>query len=341
MHLRTCLLVAMLAVPILSADWSPQRAAQYLDSRQKLWVVWPRALQSGVPCVSCHTGLPYLLAQPSLSRVLGESAPSPYEAALLDGARTKAPDASVTGTQSVLVPLVLALDDARAGRPLSPAADQAFDRMWAGQIRSGASKGAWTWTTSVNLDPWETTDSVFYGAALAALATGSAPGDYQSRPKIRENLALLTAYLRDNQQAQPLHNRMALLWASRKLRDCLPESAQRAILDLLRQRQSADGGWTVESLGVFKQHEQAPPAEGSNSYATAVAAFTLVKCGVPAKDPALSRALDWLRSHQDPQAGYWDAQSMNHRYPEGSMQLLFMRDAATGYATAALLEAGR
>jgi squalene-hopene/tetraprenyl-beta-curcumene cyclase len=96
------------------------------------------------------------------------------------------------------------------GDKLSADAEKAFDRMWALQIREGKSKGAWDWY-SHNLDPWETPDSVFYGAALAAIATGSAPSDYRARPQIRDNITALAAFLQNEQPAQPLHNRLMLV----------------------------------------------------------------------------------------------------------------------------------
>ncbi len=334
MHMVRSLVLLLVALP-LPAAWSPESAAQYLDARQKLWVVWPRALASGVPCISCHTGLPYLISRAAL-RQSGAPA-STYETTLLDGVRAKAADPKVAGAHSVLDAMVLALDESRNNH-LSPAAEQVFERMWAQQFRKGSDAGAWAWF-KLNQDPWEADDSVYYGAALAALATGMAPGDYQSRANIREGIGLMKTYLCDHMAAQPLHNRLAVLWASRKLRDLLPDREQRAVLDELRRKQSADGGWTIDSLGAFPAHEKAPPAVGSNGYATAIAAFTMVKAGVPASDKALARALDWLRAHQNAQAGYWDAQSMNRVYEAGSMPLEFMRDAATGYALAALTEA--
>jgi len=51
----------------------------------------------------------------------------------------------------------------------------------------------------------------------------------------------------------------------------------------------------------------------------------------------MSRALGWLRAHQNQQAGYWAAESMNKPHQAGTMPALFMSDAATGYATLALL----
>jgi hypothetical protein len=46
------------------------------------------------------------------------------------------------------------------------------------------------------------------------------------------------------------------------------------------------------------------------------------------------------RVHQDPQGGYWAAESMNHQHEAGTLPEKFMSDAATGYAVAALLAAG-
>jgi len=342
--------LALCSLPAFCADWNPLLAARYLDSRQKAWVAWPPATTSGVPCVSCHTGLPYLLARPALRKALGETSPTVYESVLLDGLRATVfkKDAKnllgdlkgvaadrVFGAQSVLSALLIAMDDAPRGR-MSPEGEEAFQRMWSVQIQAGDAKGGWYWS-EFDLDPWETPESAFYGAALGALATGAAPAGYQSRPEIRENISSLTAYLRGTQKAQPLHNRLILLWASAKLRDLLPESERKAILDEVCRKQEPDGGWTMESLGAWKKRPSAPPDSGSNSYATSFVAFTLQQAGVLAPDPGVARALNWLRAHQDRRSGYWAAESMNHRHEEGSMPALFMRDAATGYATAALL----
>ena len=152
-----------------------------------------------------------------------------------------------------------------------------------------------------------------------------------------ENVSALTGYLKDNYASQPLHNRLALLWASTKLPGALPESANKAIVEDAFKKQESDGGWTIDSLGAWGSHPNAAPSTGSNGYATAYTAYVLVKTGIPASDPRLSRALNWLRSHQDRETGTWAAESMNKHYPAGSMQEQFMRDAATGFASLALL----
>lgn len=337
-----------------SQDWNPRLAERYMDSRQQEWVSWPVALHSGVACVSCHTGLPYLLARPALRQALGEKGgPTLYEAVLVDSMRatvirTDAKDLfeglkgvivdQVYGAQVVLSALVLAMDDASRGR-LSPEGEKAFDRMWSIQVKTGPDKGAWQWS-DFDLDPWETKDSAFYGAALGALATGMAPANYQSRPEIRENAAALTAYLRQGQKTQLLHNRLFLLWASAKMRDLLPDVDKQTILQELWSKQEADGGWTLETMGPWKKRDAVPPAVGSNSYVTALAAFAASQAGVKPSQTNLARALAWLRAHQDSQSGNWSAVSMNHKHSSfGPLPEKFMSDAATGYATAALLAA--
>jgi hypothetical protein len=351
---RSAVVLALTILPAICGDWNPKLAEQYLDARQKAWVAWPTAMASGVACVSCHTGLPYLLARPALRRALGESSPTLYEGVLVASMRAtvirtdsndlfhglKGPIVDqVYGAQVVLSALVLAMDDAPRGR-LSPETEMSLKRMWSTQVHSGDDKGAWHWS-DFDLDPWETKDSAYYGAALSALATGIAPDGYQARPEIRENIAEMKTYLRDGLKTQPLHNRLFLLMASAKMRDLIPESDRQAILAEVWKKQQADGGWTLESLGQWKKREKAPAASGSNSYATAVVAYAVEQAGVGHSEAGLARGLAWLRSHQDHESGSWTADSMNHPHDSGSMPALFMSDAATGYATAALLAAER
>jgi squalene-hopene/tetraprenyl-beta-curcumene cyclase len=75
-------------------------------------------------------------------------------------------------TESVLNALILA--SAQNGQ-LTADTRTAFDNMWAEQQTTGDKKGAWLWLR-FNNEPWEADDSDFYGATLAAVAIGSAPG---------------------------------------------------------------------------------------------------------------------------------------------------------------------
>ncbi len=124
--------------------------------------------------------------------------------------------------------------------------------MWSIQLKSGPDEGAWLWS-DFDLDPWETKDSPYYGAALGALATGLAPGDYQSRPEIQRNVAALTAYLRAEQRNTPLHNRLFLLWASSKLRDCARRIRQGRRFwrsSGANRKPTAAGHWHRSVLGI-------------------------------------------------------------------------------------------
>ena len=317
-------------------DWNPQLAASYLDGRQKEWFAWPRANTAKGVCVSCHSGLPYMLARPALRAILKEAGPSPYETGFLDAVKKRIPTFGTTPAEPVLTALLLAGEDARRGS-LSKETEQAFASLWSLQIASGPAQGAWNWNNT-GRDPFSAPYGQFYGAALGALAAGVAPDGYQSRPQIQKNLNELKKYLADQQNAQPLHNRMVLVWASTKLSGALSDAERKAIVNEVAEKHQADGGWTLDSLGPWSKHAGVPPAEGSNAYATGLAAFVLERAGMSAANPNLGRALEWLRAHQD-KAGFWEAQSMNTRYEPGSMPSQFMRDVATGYAALALSEA--
>jgi len=341
----------------LRGGWDPQLAAKYLDARQQEWLAWPPAKATGGTCLSCHTGATYLLARPALRRVLGENRPTPYETALLTGLRARAglleakqihpsfvgePRGSQSlGVEAAFAALFLSLADA-GGATLDADARTAFDRLWSLQLRQGPARGAWPWF-NLDLDPYEMPPSQFYGATMAAMAAGNAPAEYRKQAKVQERIAELNAYFARERESQPLHNRLMLLWASTKLPDALPEAARRSTIAEIWRKQEADGGWTIESLGPWSEHPSAPVSKGSSSYATGLAASVLeaaTEAGAadPA-DPRLARAMDWLESHQDRQAGYWAADSMNKQYPPGSMQAQFMRDAATAFAALALSEA--
>ena len=352
MLIRIFAVVTITAAAAYCADWSPRLAADYLDSRQKAWFAWPNANRGeDGPCLSCHTGLSYLLARPALGRALGETEATSYQGDLMGAVRKRVgkktpkeyapkgaePSTSqALGVESVLSSLLFAMEDARRGA-LNKDTEQAFDRMWSLQIASGKNKGAWIWN-SYDLDPWEEPDSTFYGASLAALATGIAPSGYQARPAIQENLKALKTYIASELSSQPLHNRLVLLWASSNMVDLLSASERKKIIEDALQKQQPDGGWAIESLGAWTKHPNAPPSEGSNAYATGLVAFTLQQAGVPRTKQPVANALNWLREHQDRTTGSWNVQSMNKRYEADSMQSNFMRDAATAFASLALIE---
>jgi squalene-hopene/tetraprenyl-beta-curcumene cyclase len=327
--------LSLALVPGWCADWNPRLAARFLDQRQKEWFAWPAANKGATPCVSCHTGITYLMARPALRKELGEAEPTIYETGLLESLRSRISQrepaaAPGIGVESVLAALFVANN--------SVPNNSAFERMWALQIKDGEFKGSWNWF-SLKDDPWEMPESKFFGASMAALAVGSAPEAYRARPEVRPQMNDLLAYLERAQAGQPLHNRLSLLWASSRLPAVLPADARRALIAEVWRKQEPDGGWTLDALGPFEFKEAAKHATGSNAYATAFTAYVMEQVAPAGANPKLAKALAWLRTHQDAEGGYWHADSMNKVYEPGSMQSQFMRDAATSYAILALLGA--
>jgi hypothetical protein len=320
---------ALLALSLL-ADWNPRLAADYLDGREKEWFAWKGAQSPGGVCVSCHTNVTYLIVRPALRRSLGEAEPTSYETGLRDALRNRIPLEQVFPAAFSKEPRhsqSLGVEAIHAALLLGDEA--ALERMWSLQVKEGKEKGAWNWF-HLDLDPWETPESTFYGAALAALAVKQAPAEHQARH--REQIAALTDYLKREQADQPLHNRLMLLWT-------MPEAVQdkKALLDEVWKKQGADGGWSVEALGPWKRPLR---SSGSDAYATGFASYVLL-IDHNRRDKRLDNALNWLKSHQNQEHGYWASTSMNKEYPAESMMVKFMQDAATGFAALALLEAER
>jgi len=331
--------VLVAAASPLRAEWNPALAARYLDARQQAWFDWKTAQSPDGPCVSCHTGMTYLLARPALRRVLGETGPTPFEIGYLNRLKAKMAkpaEGALGNVEAVMSAMFFSRDDARAA--MSSHTRQAFDRLWELQERDGPATGAWQWYEAM-LDPWENSESLYYGSALVALALGQTSEAYQKDAAVRPRAAALTAYLENPATPPRLHDRLPLLWASATSPGLVSGSARKALIAETLSRQQADGGWTLAGLGPWMAHPDPPPSAGSHAYATAFTTFVLQRAGVPASHDGMRKALAWLRSHQDPATGAWPAVSMNKKYPAGSMPSLFMQDAATAFASMALVEA--
>jgi squalene-hopene/tetraprenyl-beta-curcumene cyclase len=342
-----------MAVSLFADD---KAAAGYLDGRFTWWTSWPSAVRDqGTFCVSCHTVLPYALARPALRAALAEQNVSLVEQKLLDNVvkrvrmwndvapfyPSKANDAAKTsesrGTESIMNALILANYDSSAGH-LSVDAKLALDNMWSEQLQTGEAKGAWPWLQFHNA-PWEG-DSQYYGATLAALAVGLAPGGYRAAPEIHDGLKLLREYLQRERESQVLINRVILLWASAKVPGLLTQAQQKAIVDEALGKQQADGGFSLSAfVGGWKRRDNTPLETKSDGYATGVVAFVLPQAGVPRDRVEIKNALDWLRHNQDKKEGRWMAYSLNKQRDLSSDVGRFMSDAATAYAVMALASA--
>ena len=359
-----------------STGWDRAAAAKYLDDRMSAWFTNATKLQTGegkTACVSCHTPLPYALARPALRRAMRVSPLTPEETRLLDETTRRvdtygthqllyemndAKKSESRGSEAMLNAVILASADA-AGRRREPsdATRKAVARLWETQRPDGA----WDWL-NFRLEPYETVDAVYHGATLAALAVGMVPGlSTGSGAATPAGVGRLRAYLRDNFAAQSLYNRTFALLASAGFSDLLTAAQRDALAAEFGRLQQADGGWALEKMGPWRWSKTDPPFKPqgtldesllaqSDGFATGLIAYSLMRAGLPAKHPAVSGGVRWLKAHQqeirvDEQTWTaWRAHSLNvdreHGGPSGeAWRRLFMSDAATAFAVLALVQA--
>lgn len=347
-----------------SRGWDQKAAAKYLDYREAWWFGWMGSSRdNGTFCVSCHTSLPYAMARPALRKALLEEQPSNNERELISnvakrvrtwkeiapyyndkGYSGKAEESR--GTESVLNALILVSHDAERGH-LSDDTRTAFENMWTLQRIAGEAKGSWDWL-QFDEEPWEAKGSVYYGAALAAIAVGIAPDGYSSTPAIQGNFASLRQYLIREEPSLSTLNRLYLLWASTGMPGLLNLEQQKAIIKEVLSRQQKDGGWRLASLAWSWDHWSArsliqmwlradgTPMEGkSDGAATGLVTFVLQEAGMPHENAQLQKGLAWLVSNQDPD-GSWRAFSLNKKRNPTSETGRFMSDAATAFAVMSL-----
>jgi squalene-hopene/tetraprenyl-beta-curcumene cyclase len=340
------------AVDAPASSWSPQSAAHYLDARETWWQAWPRAQKDhGTYCISCHTVVPYALARPALRAALSDSTLAAPEQTMLASVEKRVtewpemapfyPDEKYgpgkavesRATEAVLNAIILASYDAAQGQ-LRPVTRTAFANAFALQETAGPLAGAWKWQ-DFHLGPWESSESGYHGAALLMLSAVRLPGGFAREPALRAHLDALRGYLRSNYAAQPLLNRLCVLWASASEPHLLTRAERRDLIASLRGLQQPDGGFLLAALDPRPRvdHSSAPTA--SDGYATALAALALEASGVSGRDPALRGSLAWLAAHQQPD-GSWPAASLNKQRDPASDAAPFMTDAATAYAVLAL-----
>ena len=325
-----------------AADWSPKLAAQYLDGRQKEWFAWKPAMSANGPCVSCHTGMTYLMARPVLRQALKEPGPTEFERGLMARLLTNVgekPKGGLQEVETIFTALFLADRDCASGAA-SAETRKAFDGLVGSAVNTDA-------PTAGAMALVRRRFSI-RGSTRARRCTGRASPPSRSAARrttsarARAQAQALSSYLAASSTAdKPLHDRLAVLWASSRLKTASARARPRALVAEVFSKQAADGGWTADALGPWMAHADAPPRVGSGNYATAFTTYVLQQAGVPASTPALVRARTLVSGRQDPATGAWPDVSMNKRRPAGSMESLFMQDAATAFAAMALLEGTR
>jgi squalene-hopene/tetraprenyl-beta-curcumene cyclase len=361
------LAVLVLAAPAASAaeptptTWNPDRAAKYMDSREKEWFLYTPADRgegaNKVTCVSCHSLVPYALARPALRRRTGTPEPAEYEKRVLEQVRRRvehwkeldsakyrllydfdaAKKKESWGTEAVINALLLAFNDQYEGRKQpSEVTRKAFANLWQVQAAAGEQKGSWDWL-EFGLEPWESRGARYFGAALAAVAIGTAPGYYSPGrdADVDAGVKRLRGYLRDHLAAQNLYNRIALLWAASTLDGLLSHEERQGIIQAILAKQQADGGWSLAGLGKYVRHDKTPQATESDGFATGLVLYVLQSAGLLRSDARIGRGLAWLQTHQA-DTGEWRGISVNKKRNPANHVGKFMSDAATAYAVLAL-----
>jgi len=351
--------------------WDKEAAAKNLDDRMDLWFDKAKKLRTGqgnTSCVSCHTIVPYVLARPALRKAAGMNRPTPQEAKLVDEARQRvasyddheplyeSKEEQSRGTEAVLNVLILAAEDARQDRPASSEPiRKALDELWKEQ----RADGAWPWL-DFGLEPYESSDSAYYGATLAAISLGSLPG-YPDNAGADDSsgLSKMRSYLKTKYGEQNLYKRAWMLLAATRLGGLLCHDQIDVLTAELRSKQNEDGGWSLHKLGPWTWSKASPPfgpkgkldvelLAQSDGYATGLILYTLRQAGLPASHPSLKRARAWLAANQQEceidqhHWKCWRAYSLNldreHGGEEGEpWRRMFMSEAATAFAALALL----
>src|SRR5207249_3113763 len=137
------------------------------------------------------------------------------------------------------------------------------------QQLEGPEKGSWPWL-NFGLGPWESPLSRYQGAAIAAIAVGTAAvrpsTEDDALPRAR--LDLLRGYLRGRFDRQDLHNRLWTLWASTAIDGLLGSTERDRLVSQILHKQRDDGGWCLATLGEYKRLYGTPHPMESDGYAT-------------------------------------------------------------------------
>lgn len=294
--------------------FSMEKAVDFLDKASVEWTQ-KRA------CFTCHTNVAFLYARPMVSAKVPVH--DEIRAALEKLVTVRWKELKPRwDTEVVVSAAALAFNDARTTGTLHPVTREALDRMWTIQREDGA----WKWLLC-GWPPMENDDH--YGATLAALAVGVAPGDYQKSDAARKGIARLKDYLAKN-PPPTAHHKAMMLWASTYVPDLVKDEERSAWLKEIRDLQLPDGGWSSSGLYPWKRgdkKEQTP--EVADGYGTGFVVYVLRRCGTPADDAAIRKGVAWLKDNQR-ESGRWFSRSLFRDNKH------FLSHAGTAFAVMAL-----
>jgi squalene-hopene/tetraprenyl-beta-curcumene cyclase len=312
-------------------------ALSYLDQGAEVW-------NKKYKCIGCHVNGSYLLLRPALSRFVGVPSTDTRDfflQSLEPFVGKKEELLLLTGNKSAQVVWAaagLASWDASVTGTLSAQTDATLRCM----LRLQRENGEWLVPNC-----WPPLQSDGYQlATVAALAVGTAPGWLTTLkdPEAASRVARLRDYLHGT---VPPHDyaRVWLLWASTKLPEVAEPDSRAAILQSISRLQHQDGGWALRDFAAPRawgdgsrgdQLEAEPDyrSAASDGHMTGLAVCVLRDAGMPANDPRIQKAVNWILKNQR-KTGRWWASSLN------TQSYHFLTYSATCFALAALEKCGR
>ncbi len=311
-----------IAIPAASANeprvaaFGPEtvRAArQYLEDGALSWV-------REKSCINCHTTGPYLSERPALAPLLGP--PDPEVLADFVESIPEGPPKEVeknghryiSGSWTAIwCALGLAEWDRHVRGELSPETDHALRQMMSRQ----SPDGSFVSYGEVEI-PHITTD--FELSLQAARALAAAPGwlDGLDPGETRDRIAKLKTWL-GGAPPKNDYDRVLRLQLGHYFPELVSADDRADALELLRSNQHDDGGWSTRDFSaledwhfemsetVVKLITSLPDAAApeSDAYMTAFAVVLMRQGGVAATDPAIQKALAWLKREQRVSGRWW------------------------------------
>ena len=302
----------------LAAAFSLERAAHSLDTSALAWLKVHQ-------CSQCHANFMCLIARPTVAVATAPEVRKAYETLVADrweknGLRYP--------SEAMVVAVPLAFNDAQTTGKLHPLTRKALDRMLTHQRADGGWNGIGG-AERTFINEYEET-------LLGALGIAVAPEDYAKTEAAATALDRVREYVKSHPAVTP-YQKGLLLWTARHVSGLLTDAERREAAEALLALQHADGGWNLRGLLPDNDSWQSGsfavnlPSDG---YGTGFVIFAARQAGVPAKDPRVSRGVDWLKANQRA-SGRWFTPSLNTY-----TALNLPSNSGTAFAILALRECG-
>ena len=308
-------------IPVASAheptqsSFSLKRALDYVEGGALAWSKHRK-------CVSCHTTGTYMMIRPALTPYVGKPPVEMRdffveqfnEVRRLNESQPHALRSGIGPTQMAYIAGGLAKWDEHVANRLSGETDAALRLMF--ELQSGDG----SWANDHGWPPFES--SAYHGATVAARAAAVAPGwlDNLQDKTLLAAVEKMKAYLKE---IRPPHDyaRLLLLWTATRMPGLVDEKRKQELIETIWKHQRPDGGWSMRTFATPEAWGDGSRAKklrdesefqnpASDGHQTGLAGIVLRDAGVPARDPRIQRAVQWLLTHQR-QSGRWWTRSLN------------------------------